>query len=185
VEATRPAVAALVAWAQGSTTPWALAIARRSEALLAGGEEACERFEAALALHGGAPRDLQRARTELLYGEHLRRARRKADARPHLRAARDTFESLRAAPWAARAAGELRATGETARRRDAATLDELTPQELQIARLVAGGRTNRDVAAQLFVSPKTVEYHLGKVFAKLAVGSRTELAHLASEGAIA
>jgi DNA-binding CsgD family transcriptional regulator len=120
----------------------------------------------------------ERARTELAYGERLRRERRKVDARVQLRAALDTFEGIGAALWAERARGELRATGETARKRDASTLDDLTPQELRIAELVAGGASNRDVASQLFVSPKTVEYHLRKVFQKCGVASRVELARM-------
>ena len=115
---------------------------------------------------------------ELAYGERLRRKRRKIDARAQLRTALDTFEGLGTKLWAERARGELKATGETARKRDVSTLDDLTPQELRIAQLVAGGATNRDVAAQLFVSPKTVEYHLRKVFVKVGVNSRVELARV-------
>jgi DNA-binding NarL/FixJ family response regulator len=99
-----------------------------------------------------------------------------------LRAAHESFERLGASVWADRAAAELRATGETARKRDAVTLDDLTPQELQIARLVAEGGRNREIAGQLFLSPKTVEYHLRKVFQKLGIASRTELAHLVAGG---
>ena len=117
-----------------------------------------------------------RARTELLYGEWLRRTRRRIDARPHLRAALDRFEQLGVPPWAERARSELRASGETARRRDPSTRDQLTPQELQIARLVATGKTNPEVAAQLFLSPRTIDYHLRKVFAKLEIASRGDLA---------
>jgi DNA-binding NarL/FixJ family response regulator len=90
---------------------------------------------------------------------------------------------LGAPVWAARAANELRATGETARRRETSTLDELTPQELQIAKLVAEGGRNREIAGQLFLSPKTVEYHLRKVFQKLDISSRTELVRLVAGGA--
>ena len=97
-------------------------------------------------------------------------------------AALERFDALGAAPWADRAAAELRATGETARKRDASTLDQLTPQELQIARLVAEGGRNRDVAARLFLSPKTVEYHLRKVFQKLDIGARADLIRLVSSG---
>src|SRR6202034_4415056 len=101
-----------------------------------------------------------------------------------LRDALATFEGLNTPLWAERARAELEATGITARKRDPSTLDTLTPQELRIARLVAGGATNRDVAGQLFLSPKTVEYHLRKVFLKLGVSSRVELANrpLASVG---
>ena len=114
-------------------------------------------------------------------GELLRRARRRADARRHLRAAADLFAQTGAAPWARRAAAELRATGETARRRDPSTLDDLTPQEVQIARMVAEGATNRDVAGRLFLSPRTVDYHLRKVFQKHGVTTRTQLAATVAE----
>ena len=92
-----------------------------------------------------------------------------------LRSALEMFRSLGAAPFAERAEAELRATGETARKRDPSTLDELTPQELQIAGLVAQGLTNPEIAAQLFLSPRTIDYHLHKVFSKLGISSRTEL----------
>ena len=121
---------------------------------------------------------LDRARIHLHYGEYLRRERRRIDARVHLRAAFDGFEWLGAAPWAERALRELRATGEKARKRHLSPLAELTPQELQVARLVGAGATNKAVASQLFVSPKTVEYHLRKVFAKLGISSRMELVGL-------
>ena len=117
-----------------------------------------------------------RARTELLYGEWLRRDRRRIDARVHLRSALDDFEQLGVTPWADRARAELRASGETARRRDPSTRDQLTPQELHIAGLAAGGLTNPEIGAQLFLSPRTIDYHLRKVFAKLGIASRAELA---------
>src|SRR5262249_47217333 len=122
-----------------------------------------------------AARPFDLARIHLLYGEHLRRERHRADARIHLRSALEEFERLRAAPWADRAAAELRATGETARRRDPSTLDQLTPKEIQIARLVSDGKSNKEVAAQLFLSPRTIDYHLRHVFAKLGLTSRTQL----------
>src|SRR5262249_4401563 len=115
------------------------------------------------------------ARSQLLYGEFLRRERRRTDAREQLRAALEIFEQLRAETWAERARVELRATGETARKRDPSTIGDLTPQELQIARLVGEGNSNKEVAAQLFLSPRTVEYHLRKVFVKLGITSRAEL----------
>jgi DNA-binding CsgD family transcriptional regulator len=151
-------------------------------ALLARPEDADAAFQECLALNAGAAWPLHQARAELSYGEFLRRARRKAEARVQLRAAHESFERLGASVWADRAAAELRATGETARKRDAVTLDDLTPQELQIARLVAEGGRNREIAGQLFLSPKTVEYHLRKVFQKLGIASRTELAHLVAGG---
>jgi len=118
---------------------------------------------------------LQRARTELLYGEWLRRERRRTDARAHLRAALEAFRQLGAVPWAERAEAELRATGETARKRDPSAVEQLTPQELQIAGLVTDGLTNREIAARLYLSPRTIDYHLHKVFTKLGIASRTEL----------
>jgi DNA-binding NarL/FixJ family response regulator len=119
------------------------------------------------------------ARTQLLYGESLRRGKRRADARLQLRQALETFEQLGAAPWAERARTELRATGETARKREPGAASRLTPQERQIVRLVAEGATNQEVAARLFISKRTVEYHLHNVFTKLGVSSRTALARLA------
>jgi DNA-binding NarL/FixJ family response regulator len=95
-----------------------------------------------------------------------------------LRAALDGFEAIRAAPWAERAAAELRATGETARKRDPSTVGEMTAKEIQIARLVGSGLSNKEVAAQLFLSPRTIDYHLRNVFAKLGLTSRTQLAHV-------
>ena len=127
------------------------------------------------AVFAGSLSPFEQARGELLYGEWLRRERRRGDARAHLRAAAELFGGLGATPWERRAEAELRATGETARKRDPTTLDDLTPQELQIAALVAEGLTNREIAAQLFLSPRTIDYHLRKVFSKLGIASRTEL----------
>src|SRR5262245_33473171 len=151
-------------------------------ALLAEEEEESERlFEAALDMHAKATRPFERARTELAFGEFLRRARRPRDAREHLRAALDGFETLRAGLWAERARVELRASGQTARRRVADTRDQLTEQELQIAHFVARGLSNREVGAQLFLSPRTIAAHLRNIFRKLGISSRTELAHLQLE----
>ncbi|HWM12493.1 MAG TPA: LuxR C-terminal-related transcriptional regulator, partial [Solirubrobacteraceae bacterium] len=174
----RPEVAArsierLEAWA-AARPAWATVVIEDCRALAAEPEAAEAHFEAALEGISTA-RPLDRPRVQLHYGEHLRRERRRIDARVHLRAALEGFERLGAGPWAERARRELRATGETARKRDTSPLAELTPQELQVARLVAGGATNKAVAGQLFVSPKTVEYHLRKVFAKLGIASRSEL----------
>jgi DNA-binding CsgD family transcriptional regulator len=160
-------------WVAAAPTPARRALLARSEALL-GERDPDEAFGEAITRAPGLPL-LQQARTELLYGEWLRRQRRRTDARAHLRAAVDAFRRLGAVPWAERAEAELRATGETARKRDASAADQLTPQELQIARLVTDGLTNRDIAAQLYLSPRTVEYHLHKVFAKLGIASRTDL----------
>jgi DNA-binding NarL/FixJ family response regulator len=159
---------------------WAAAMAAHGRAVLSvAGDDADSHFEQALALHADSVRPFDRARTELAYGEHLRRTRRRVAAREHLRAALETFEDLRADRWVARAAQELRASGETARKRDDGAGVELTPTELQVAQLVQGGMSNREVAAQLFVSPRTVDFHLRNVFAKTGVTSRLELAQLA------
>src|SRR5207244_13595166 len=104
-------------------------------------------------------------------------ARRREEARPQLRSALETFEGLGAEPWAKRARNELRATGEATRGRDRSTSDELTLQELQVALKVAEGATNRETAAALFLSPMTIEAHLSRVYGKLGIRSRTELAH--------
>jgi DNA-binding CsgD family transcriptional regulator len=166
-------------FAGSSAAPWALALVARSRALVAPAADVAEvAYAEALELHEQAGRPFEQARTQLLYGELLRRERKRREARDHLRAAAETFASLGAEPWEQRAAAELRATGESARKRDASTLADLTPQELQIARLVAAGNRNREIASQLFLSPRTVEYHLRKVFAKVGITSRAELAQM-------
>ena len=116
------------------------------------------------------------ARAHLLYGEWLRRQRRRVEARDHLRTAYEAFSTFGMEAFAERARVELEATGEHARKRTPDTLDQLTPQEAQVSRLAAQGMTNREIAAQLFISPSTVEYHLRKAFRKLDVRSRTQLA---------
>jgi DNA-binding CsgD family transcriptional regulator len=115
------------------------------------------------------------ARAHLLYGEWLRREHRRVDAREQLRIAHEMLADMGADAFAERARRELTATGEMVRKRTAQTLDELTPQEAQVARLAADGNTNPEIAAQLFLSPRTVEWHLGKVFDKLGISSRKEL----------
>jgi DNA-binding CsgD family transcriptional regulator len=170
----------LETFAAATGQQWAAAMAAHGRAVLSADDEqeAGSWFERALALHADSVRIFERARTELAYGEHLRRHRRRVDARAHLRAALETFEDLKAAPWAERAAQELRASGETARKREAGTEAVLTPTELQVAQLVQQGLSNRDVAAQLFVSPRTVDFHLRNIFAKTGVTSRLGLAQL-------
>jgi DNA-binding CsgD family transcriptional regulator len=182
IERAQTALAVFERWATAAALPWALAVVARCRGLLSAGPTAVAHFEEAVALHRENERPFDQARTRLLFGELLRRERRRIDARPHLRSALDTFERLGAAPWAERAATELRASGETARRRDPGSAGELTPQELQIARLVAEGSTNKEVAAQLFLSPRTVDYHLRKVFMKLGISSRAELHRLELAG---
>jgi DNA-binding CsgD family transcriptional regulator len=164
-------------WAQATGHPWAGALAERCRCLRAREPRAAdEAFARALTLHANADRPYDLARTHLAYGERLRRERRRADCRQHLRFALEGFENVGAATWMERARDELRASGETLRRRDGDTaIDLLTPRERTIAQLVAQGRTNRDVAAQLFVSVRTVEFHLRNIFAKLDVSSRVEL----------
>ncbi len=171
-----PVAAEYLARAEAKGQPWALARAARCRGLLAEPDQLETCFEEALHLHDRTPDAFETARTRLAYGARLRRARRRARARDELRAALATFERLGAKPWADQAEAELAATGETARRRDVSTLDQLTPQELQIARLLAGGKTTREAAAAVFVSPKTIEYHLRHVYGKLGIHSRDELA---------
>jgi DNA-binding CsgD family transcriptional regulator len=163
-------------WLEHSSSPARLSVLARCRALVGEGDVRQE-FETALAPDATLSPFL-RARTELLYGEWLRRERQRREARRHLRRAADLFHQVGVPPWEERAEAELRATGETARRRDPSTLDQLTPQELLIAGLVAAGMTNRQVAAQLFLSPRTIDYHLRKVFSKLGVASRTELVRM-------
>lgn len=173
--AAEAAVPAYEAWVESTGSVAELARLRRTKALLETDTEAATQFTEALDLHakGGSP--FERARTQLAFGEMLRRSRKRAASREHLRAALETFEQLRAVSWAERARAELRASGETARKRDPSTVDELTAQERQIARLVAAGATNKEVAAQLFLSPRTIDFHLRNVFAKLGIASRHEL----------
>ncbi|MBE1533075.1 LuxR family transcriptional regulator [Actinomadura algeriensis] len=161
------------------------ALLARCRALLAPDDRAGGHFAEALGHHDRDARPFERARTELLYGEWLRRVRRRREARDRLRAAQETFERLGAAPWARRAAAELGATGVAARAsaapRRRGILARLTPQELRIVRLAGEGLTNRDIAARLFLSPRTVAYHLYKAYPKLDVSSRKELAALPLE----
>ncbi|GAA3181694.1 LuxR family transcriptional regulator [Blastococcus jejuensis] len=175
-ETARAWVAELESYAAGTGAPWAAAIVEHGRALLANGPAVEEHFERALEAHGRSLWRPARGRTELAYGSHLRRSRRRVDARAHLRAALEVFEDIGAGVWTERARQELRASGETARRREATDAPALTPSERQIAGLVREGLSNRDIAARLFVSPRTVDFHLRNVFAKVGVTSRTELA---------
>jgi DNA-binding CsgD family transcriptional regulator len=168
-------------FARHSAAAWAEARVEHCRALLADGDAAAHHFETALTHHQRSQRTFERARTELAYGRFLRRARRRLLARTHLRAALDVFETLGAGPSSDRARLELRASGQTARKRDSSTVTDLTPQELQVARFVAQGLATKEVAAQLFLSPRTIEFHLRNVFAKLEISSRNELAHIPLE----
>jgi DNA-binding NarL/FixJ family response regulator len=142
-------------------------------------EDADGRFEEALRACADSGRPLETARTRLAFGEHLRRTRRRVAAREHLREALNAFGDAGAKPLTERARHELRASGETVRRRDETSdVAELTPQERQVAKFVASGLSNRDVAAQLFLSPRTIDFHLRNVYAKLGLSSRAELAQL-------
>jgi DNA-binding CsgD family transcriptional regulator len=156
---------------------WAGGIDARVRALLSEGDTAEDLYRRSIAHLSGTRLRLELARTQLLYGEWLRRERRRLDARTQLRAALGAFTGMGADAFAGRAERELQATGERARRRTVDHRDQLTPQESQVARLAADGHTNREIAAQLFISPSTVEYHLRKAFRKLEVRSRTQLAN--------
>jgi DNA-binding CsgD family transcriptional regulator len=156
-------------------TDWALGIQARSRALVDGGEDADRLYREAIERLGRTCIVVHRARAQLLYGEWLRRENRRVDARSQLRAAHDVFGRIGAQAFAERARRELLATGETVRERTAETRYELTAQEAQVARLAVDGCTNPEIGAQLFISPRTVEYHLRKVFTKLDIRSRKEL----------
>jgi DNA-binding CsgD family transcriptional regulator len=161
-----------------SQFPLDAAIAWRVTGLAAGDAEFAECFTKALKLHGDVVCPLETGRTHLAFGERLRRSGQRVQARAHLRPALEIFEQLHARVWADRARTELNATGETLRRpATTSAIDDLTPQELHVARTVIRGATNREAASVLFLSTKTVEFHLGNVFRKLGVRTRTELAH--------
>ncbi len=178
-ELARRWVDELAGFAEGTGRPWALAAVAYGRAMTAADAgEADALFQDALSHHRGAGRRLDEARTELAYGEWLRRAQRRVDARQHLRRALETFSDEHAETLVQRATVELRASGETARKRDVTTQVSLTPMELKVAQLVASGLSNKDVAAQIWVSPRTVAFHLRNVFAKAGVTSRGELAQL-------
>jgi DNA-binding CsgD family transcriptional regulator len=169
--------------ARAAGTDWALGLHARGAAMLAEGVTAERLYREAIErLSRVATRGSQTlARAHLLYGEWLRRQHRRVDAREQLRVAHAMPADMGAEAFAERARRELQATGETVRKRTAHTLDELTPQEAQVARLAADGQTNPEIGAQLFLSPRTVEWHLGKVFGKLGISSRKELASALSD----
>jgi DNA-binding CsgD family transcriptional regulator len=165
-------------WAGHRDNPVVQANLHRCRALLGPDDTVEEHFQASLRLHRDINRPMFTARTELLYGEWLRRNRRRSDARAPLRAALHVFEEIGARSWAERARSELRATGERVASAKEHVTGQLTPQESQVVRLAATGLSNRDIGAQLFLSPRTVGYHLYKAFPKLGVAARHELAAL-------
>jgi DNA-binding CsgD family transcriptional regulator len=162
-------------WRPGDALTWGAAAEARSRGMLADTDHFAACFHHALELHARMHNPFEQARTELCYGERLRRARRRAEARPHLREAHLVFERLGAASWAARAAAELEATGMTVESSGPPALAELTPHELRVASVVASGATNQEIASRLFVTHKTVEYHLRSIYRKLGIRSRSEL----------
>lgn len=178
-------LARYAAIALGGTPLWGGALLARGKGMLAEhDDEADEHFDEALRLHARVEDCFQHARTLLAYGERLRRGGRRQGARARLRSALELFQELEARPWAERTEQELRASGERLRRRESTEAEQLTPQELQIALQVAEGRTNKDVGAALFLSHKTVEFHLSRIYRKLDLNSRAELIRrFAPEGA--
>ncbi|MDX2934871.1 helix-turn-helix transcriptional regulator [Streptomyces ipomoeae] len=171
-------------WARTVRSADDLALSARCRALLATGEGAVEHYRAALDLHAGGTRDFERARTELLFGSALRRLRNRTEARDRLHSALEAFEHFGSPHCAAQARGELRALGERApAARDVADLaNRLTAQQLMVARMAAEGATNREIAARLLLSPRTIDHHLRGVFARLGIRSRIELVRLLGEG---
>jgi DNA-binding CsgD family transcriptional regulator len=183
VRAGRPDIAAspleqLSARALACNTSWALGLAARCRALTSAGATAEQSYREAIERLGESLMQGEAARAHLVYGEWLRREGRRQDAREQLRTAHVLLSDMGADAFAERAARELRATGEHPRKRSAQPTDALTPHELQIARLVATGATSREVAAQLFLSPRTIEAHLRNIFRKLGITSRRQLKDL-------
>jgi DNA-binding CsgD family transcriptional regulator len=180
-DAGTPELERLVQGTSASGTEWARAVEARCRALLSHDEAAERLYREAIELLTPTALGFDLARTHLLYGEWLRRERRPRDAREQLRTAHGLFSGFGMEGFTERARTELQATGERVPKRTVGTRTDLTPREAQIAQLVAQGATNPEIAAQLFISPGTVEYHLGKVFTKLGVKSRTQLAKLVLE----
>ena len=173
--ARRRRAAPAVGATRASGTDWALGVEARCRALLSEGEAAEALYREAIERLERTRVRVELARDHLLYGEWLRRERRRLDAREQLRHAHELFTEFGMEAFAERARVELEATGEHARKRTVETRDDLTPQEAQISRLAAQGATNQEIAAQLFVSPSTVDYHLRNAFRKLGVKSRHQL----------
>ena len=174
-EVATDAVERLCERTRAAGTELALGVEAASKALLSSGEVAERLYQEAIERLGSTRMKLPLARAHLLYGEWLRRDRRRIDAREQLRRAQAMFTAMGAEAFAARAGRELLATGETARKRTDEARDELTAQETQIARLARDGLSNAEIGARLFISPRTVEYHLHKVFTKLGISTRDHL----------
>jgi DNA-binding CsgD family transcriptional regulator len=167
---------------RASGSDWALGVEACARALLSDGETAEGLYREALDRLGRTRIRMALARAHLLYGEWLRRARRRTDARDQLRTAHEMLVTMGADGFAERAGRELLATGERARQRVVQTTSELTAQEAQVARLARDGLANAEIGARLFISPRTVQYHLGKVFTKLGIDSRTQLDRVLPSG---
>jgi DNA-binding CsgD family transcriptional regulator len=174
-ELARDALDQLSEWTQAGRTDWGLGVEARSRALLSEGDAADRLYLEAIDRLGRTGMRPDLARAHLLYGEWLRRQRRRGEARVQLRTAHGLLDAMGMEGFAARARLELRATGETARKRSVATMLQLTAQETQIAWLARDGLSNPEIGARLFLSPRTVQYHLGKVFTKLDITSRGDL----------
>jgi DNA-binding CsgD family transcriptional regulator len=174
-EIARAALGRLSAMTVIEGSDWAKGLEARSRALVSGGREAEQCYAAAVERLGRTPLRPELARAHLLYGEWLRRETRRVDARHQLHAAYNLFTAIGAEAFAERARRELAATGEKVRKREVDTRSQLTPQEEHIIRLARDGRSNREIAAELFISTRTVEWHLRKVFAKLGITSRRDL----------
>lgn len=174
LDAARSLLVELEARAAATASPRLQIAVLHARPLLSAESEAEERFKSALGTDL-TRWPLVRARLQLSFGEWLRRRRRVAEARPHVRGARDAFDALGAVPWGERARAELRASGESSRRRTPDARDQLTAQELQIATLVAEGLSNREIAQQLYLSHRTVGSHLYRIYPKLGITSRSQL----------
>jgi DNA-binding CsgD family transcriptional regulator len=174
-ERAHPVIGRLSEAASSGGSDWLLGISARSHALLSEGDAAELLYLEAIERLGRTRVRAELARSHLLYGEWLRRRHRRVDARSHLRIADEMLTGMGFTAFAERARRELLATGETVRKRTDATRDELTPQEIEIARLAGEGCTNPEIGARLFISPRTVEWHLRKVFSKLGIASRRDL----------
>jgi DNA-binding CsgD family transcriptional regulator len=168
---------------QAAQTPVPMGLLARAQALISSDGNAEPLYRASIELLDQATASSEAARSRLVYGEWLRRANRRRDARSQLRAAYQTFEAMDARAFCERARIELHATGERARPRRVESRADLTPQETQVARLAAGGATDAEIASRLFISPNTVDYHLRKVYRKLGITSRRQLAGSLTDGA--